>query len=387
MGRQLRVLDAGDERPEIEARGGFRRRRQTAVRLALRRVELEFAVVEADEERVVVRQPVVDAAGERLVGDLAVGRRDVVVETAAGVVRQRIDAGDVPADREDAVLRNDVVGKLIAHGPSLRVDTGGERIVNRDQVAVAIAIVAEIADTGGCRRHGIHRRHATLLLDSRVIGEEERAAVAVVEARDHQRAANRAAELMPVERRHRILDERAVRGHDFAHEEVAGVERVVAHELVGRAVQLVGARFGRHRDHAGAAPELGGEDAREHLEFTDLFDRWGHDDGVEGELVVVDAVDEPRVGVGLTAERVEVRRAARIEGAGAREVLARLPGRNPRREVDEGREVASVQRQFLDRNLFDDGPDFRRVGAHERRFGQRPSSLPSASPLRASRRF
>ena len=168
-------------------------------------------------------------------------------------------------------------------------------------------------------------------------------------------------------------------GQDFAHEEVARVELVVAQELVGRAVELVGAGFGRHRDHPGAAPELGGEDARQHLELTDLFDRGGDDDGVEGELVVVDAVDEPRVGVGLTAERVEVRRAARIEGAGARQVLAGLPRRNPRRQVDEGREVPSIQRQFLDRLLLDHGPDLGRVGAHERRlanhgrlFRQRP---------------
>ena len=74
MRRQPRVLDAGDERAEIESRRGLGRRRQAAGRLALRRVELELAVVEADEERLVVRQPVIDAAGERVVGDLAVRR-------------------------------------------------------------------------------------------------------------------------------------------------------------------------------------------------------------------------------------------------------------------------------------------------------------------------
>ena len=54
--RQPRVLDAGDERAEIESRGRLRRRRQAAVRLALRRVEAELAVVEPHEERVVVRE-------------------------------------------------------------------------------------------------------------------------------------------------------------------------------------------------------------------------------------------------------------------------------------------------------------------------------------------
>ncbi len=318
MRRQFRVLDAGDERSEVEFGGSLRRRGQAAVRLALRSVEPELAVVEPDEERVVVRQPVVDAAGERVVGDLPVGRRDVVVEVAAAVVRQRIDARDVPADGENAVRGNDVVGKLIAHDSSRRrVDTGGERIVNRDQVAVAIAIVAEVAGAGGRRRHGIHRRHAARLLDAGVIGEEERAAVAVVQAGDHHRAADRGAELMPVERRHRILHERAVRGLDLADEEVARVERIIAQELVPRAMKLIGARLRRHGDDAGPAPELGGEDSRQHLELAHLLDRGGDDDGIECELVVVDPVDEPGVGVGLAPQRVEVRGAARVEGAGA----------------------------------------------------------------------
>ena len=48
---------------------------------------------------------------------------------------------------------------------------------------------------------------------------------------------------MPVERRHRVLHERAVRRHDLADEEVARVERVVAQELERRAVKPVGADF------------------------------------------------------------------------------------------------------------------------------------------------
>ena len=82
VGRQARVLDAGNERPEIEPGRRLGWRRQTAVRLALRSVELELAVVEPHEERVVVRDLVIDSSRKRVVGDLAIRRRDVVVEVA-----------------------------------------------------------------------------------------------------------------------------------------------------------------------------------------------------------------------------------------------------------------------------------------------------------------
>ena len=54
--RQPRVLDAGDERPEVEPRRSFGRRREAAGGLALRRIELELAPVEPDEQRVADRR-------------------------------------------------------------------------------------------------------------------------------------------------------------------------------------------------------------------------------------------------------------------------------------------------------------------------------------------
>ncbi len=120
MCRESRVLDAGDERSEVEARGRFGRRRQAAVGLSLRRVELELAVIEPHEERIGVRDAVIDPAGEGVVGDLAIGRRDVVVEITAAVVRERKDARDVQADAMESTRRNGVVGKLIpdSRGPA-----------------------------------------------------------------------------------------------------------------------------------------------------------------------------------------------------------------------------------------------------------------------------
>ena len=141
--------------------------------------------------------------------------------------------------------------------------------------------------------------------------------MAIVEAGIDHRAADRAAELMPVERRHRILHERAVCGLDLADEKVARVERVVAQELVARAVKLIGARLRRDRHHTGAASELG----RETPDST-LNSRTCSTEGATMTVLNVNSLlsmpsTSQRVGVGLASECVEVRRAARVEGARA----------------------------------------------------------------------
>jgi hypothetical protein len=109
--------------------------------------------------------------------------------------------------------------------------------------------------------------------------------------------------------------------------------------------------------------------ARQHLELARLLDRRRDDHGVERELVVVDAVDEPGVGVGLVAQGVEVGGPAWVERAGAGQILACLPRRDAWHEVDERCEVAPVERQFLDGRLLDDGADLGGVGADDRRAG------------------
>ncbi len=363
--RQARVLDAGDVGAEVEAGRRLLGRRQTAGRLALRRVELELAVGEADEERVVVRQPVIDAAGDLVLGHFPVRGVQVVVEVAR-LVRLGVDAGDVAPDRVDAVLRNDVARERIAKEPT---GSGGvrprrQRIVDDDERAGRrVAEVAEVAVALRRGRHGVDERQAARLLPAGVVGEEE-GAVRPLVARQVQRPADGAAELVLAEGRLRHFG--AV-GAGPLREVVVGVEDVVADEVEDRAAELVRARLGRHRDDAGAAAELGREDAVQHLELAHRLDRRRDDDGVEGELVVVDAVDEPAVGVGLLAEGVEVGGAARVEGAGAGEVLALLARRHAGDEVDERREVALVQRQLADRLLLDDRADFGRLGLDQRR--------------------
>ena len=162
VGRQAGVLDAGDERPEIEPRRRVSRRRQTARRLPLRRIELELAPVEADEQRVPVGRLVVNPSREDVVDHLAVDGRRVVVEIPRSV-GQGIDAGDVPPDAVNAVLRDDVAGKGIAQklrvrgadrprGVEGRVQPRRERVVNRDQGAARAPEVTEVAGAGLRRR-------------------------------------------------------------------------------------------------------------------------------------------------------------------------------------------------------------------------------------------
>ena len=66
------------------------------------------------------------------------------------------------------------------------------------------------------------------------------------------------------------------------------------------------------------------------------------------------------------AERVEVRRATRVECAGTREVLARLSGGDAGRGVDEGRKVPRVERQILDVAAVDDRADLGRIRPEQR---------------------
>ena len=104
-------------------------------------------------------------------------------------------------------------------------------------------------------------------------------------------------------------------------------------------------------------------------------------------LVVVDAVNQPAVGVRLVPQGVEIRGAAGVERARAREVLARLPRRDAWREIHERGEVSAIQRQLTDGALLNHGANLGRVGPDEgRREQTRRSSFPPAVRLRASRR-
>jgi hypothetical protein len=86
MSMPTRVLNASDERTQVESRGWVGRRRQTAVGLALRRVEPVLAVIEPqDDLKVNKRFTIVNHRGfgfpNAAIGDPTVGRiRTTIVD-------------------------------------------------------------------------------------------------------------------------------------------------------------------------------------------------------------------------------------------------------------------------------------------------------------------
>ena len=140
------------------------------------------------------------------------------------------------------------------------------------EVAAGVAEITEIADPRLRCRHGVDEDLPARFLQTGVIGEEERPAVPVVDPRDDDGATHCAAKLMAIERRLGILLQPAIGQRYLPHEKVARIERVVAQILEHGSVQHVGSRLGRDRHDAGAAAELRGEHAGQHLEFADLLD-------------------------------------------------------------------------------------------------------------------
>src|SRR4030095_2594736 len=132
----------GDEGAEVEFRFGEIGRGQTAVGLALRRVQTEVLEAVTREEFVPLAEFVIDANSEGVAAGAAVDDRSVVVRHTRAE-RQRIDARNIQTDLVEAIdaavraVRNDVVGEgrtqnlRISRADRLR---GGEvRIVSRRQ--------------------------------------------------------------------------------------------------------------------------------------------------------------------------------------------------------------------------------------------------------------
>ena len=144
--------------------------------------------------------------------------------------------------------------------------------------------------------------------------------------------------------------------HAGAHagEVVARIDGAVADVGKDFAMKTVRPRAGGYRHNAGASAEIRRVQSRENLELADGLDGGLHHHGVEGPLVVDDAIDQPGVRIGLAAQRVEVRGRTRIEGTRAGEIFAGLSSRNARNKINELGKIPPVQRQVLHLLLADD---------------------------------
>ena len=360
LGGEGGVLETGDVRSKREAGGGVGRGGKTAVGLALGGLEAVVVVGVAEEDVVLRRHHLVDPAGVDVVLHGPVRHGGEVVEQsidAARRVGQRIDAEDVAPDRVDGRGRHDVAGVGVAdRGVRAGYGAGAAGVEDGQIRAPGGDQLAEVAIAHGGGGHRVDRGDATAGAEAGVVEEEEGLVLTVVELRNDDRAADGHAELVLPEHGLALVG----RGKD-----VAGIEDVIAVELEDVAMEIVRAGLRGDGDHAGAAAELGGEDAGEGLELAHRFDGGGDDDRIEGKFVVIDPIDEPGVGVGAAAEGVEVGRAARVERGGAGEILAGLSGGNAGVEIDELREVPAVERQFADGAGADHFAEFGRFGADE----------------------
>ena len=155
-------------------------------------------------------------------------------------------------------------------------------------------------------------------------------------------------------------------------EVVAGVEEVVAEELKGRAVEGVGAGLGGDEDGgASAGAVLGGVVEGEDVELLDGVDLGEEGHAAAGELVIVDAIEAPVVGVfGHALYRQGDRPAERDFGAGAlvEEVGGLLAAGGAGGEQGELGEVASVEGEIGDL-LGVDGLAEGGIGAGDDGFG------------------
>jgi hypothetical protein len=324
--RQRDVLGAGLEGLVAgEAAGG------AEIGQSGRQVLVGLLGAEPGEDPIAVAEVVVDAHVALVVVQRLHRVGQVVAAEPVGEGRVGQQVEQRPADRVDAIGGNGVVRERITHAqPGRRVDARGRRVVDdrRRRPGERLGEDALVHQRG---RHREHRSQALVDVVALEAGEEERAI-----------ALEAAAERKAI----RVLVPRTLLG---AVEEVAGIEGVVAEELEGRAVEVVlaGLAADQHR-RAAAAAVLGLVVVRQHLELADRVDVGQDADAAGGELVVVDTVVEPVVGV-LTHPLGRYGHAAAVGHLAARALgqeAAGATGDGARAEQRQLDEVAAVQRQL-----------------------------------------
>ena len=198
-------------------------------------------------------------------------------------------------------------------------------------------------------RQVVDALHLAALAEPLVVRHEEEAILAIEQLGDRHRAAEREAELVPLEG---VLFG-AVGGEGI----VLGIQFVVAEELIERAVIGVAAALGGDVDLGGSAAEFSGIYTTLHLELLQGFSRGEDHVGVEVRVGVFDTVQREAIEVvALTGNRNILVRAiatlAAIGLASRREAEADIGGQG-----GEGQVIATIQGKFDDALLLDDRAD------------------------------
>ena len=198
----------------------------------------------ASEEAVAGAQVVIDPEDPRRVGiePGILGREEVVAGRVRLRVRRRHVVQNVERDRVHAAAGNDVAGERLRHA----VDHV-QRVVDREPGLREVAVPLELGRRPLARAHGNPGLQAFIRI-------EEEGAVALDR---------------PADRRTRVVVEDLLlrnAAHDVLVE--VGIQRGVAVDVIGGAVELVGAAADGHRDGAAAGPpELGVVGAGRHAHF------------------------------------------------------------------------------------------------------------------------
>ena len=319
----------------------------------------------ADEHPGALADVLIHLAGkvpERVVGE--VGREHVVVAPRiAARRRRRVRLQEVLPEarrsRIDPVGRNLVVGKRVAH-PLPVLEAAGGRIVDRNQPALRVAQVAEVAAELGGVRHGVGGGGRRRLLVALVVEHEKRLVAAVVQAREGDGSVKQEA----------VLIQLVIRLLDVVHLEeiLVRVERLAPRELVDRSVQRVGARLEGDVHHAvGGAAVLRVVAVGDDFELLDRIHR-RHIRDVVAPLngVVRGAVEQELVVAVLAAVDGPVRDGPVVEGPvvdGGAVVV------HPRHQHGEHERVARVERQLVHAIVVDHQAAVRLGRLEDGRFG------------------
>ena len=273
-------------------------------------------------------------------------------------VGQREEAQEPGGHGVDAIGGDDVAGERVAHPDAVHVAPRGG-VVDRDEPPGGIDELAEVAAPHGLRRHGAEERVGRSLAVALVVDHEEGLVLAVVDAGD----LHGAVELDTV-----LVEEVIGLGQaPGVVEQVVRVERPAPHELVGRAVERVGARLQRDvHDAPRRAAVLGVVGVRHDLELTDGVHRRDVRDVVSAlDRVVGRAVEQELVVAVLSAVDRPVGDGSIVEGALVDGVAVVVHARHQHRQHER---VARVERELDDAAVVDHRAAVGLARVQQRRF-------------------
>ena len=260
------------------------------------------------------------------------------------------------------VLRAYHVQHAVATDPLARVSEGirGQRVVDRDQIAVSVTIIGEVAALLRQGRYTLREGLAKSQPETFVAEKEEGLVAPIVEMGKVEGPADIAAEL--------VLMPRSSVNPLGVVKEIVGVQHVVAQVFISGAVKLIAAGFrGEVDDAAGKTAPLRVQVIRLHLEFLKRILGGNQAELIDVAVVQRHAVEVFRALIGDGATNLVVGVIERI--LPHRSALGMPLGHDAGRERDQVHGVASVERQLIHLPLRDDLTQVSRGGLKQGRLG------------------